>query len=333
MLRRLLKAGLNRAGLNPRRLFQRVKTPPISLPIATPVIYDQWPIHGFRYIVIGTTSICNASCVHCPTNKAITRHLAKAHMPWDLFVKLIDGIRDTGLPVGGQLCFGLFAESLLDPLVVERARYVKEQLPKVPLMINSNGGPATRELAVELEPYVDSVAFHVEAVTPSIYDELMFPLKAEKVFPRIEEFIRWFGKPVSIACPVSTKNLTEMPALREYWMTRGVHSVAPHPFSGRCSDDLPYLEYSLAPGRGDCHEEVAHDLIVDSDGTVLLCCNDFQRAEPIGDLKRETVPELIRNEARKAVHDRLKLGERKKYSTCSNCKIDCVHTLKKLVPY
>ena len=203
-----------------------------------------------------------------------------------------------------MLCFGSFAETLLDPLVVfERAQYVKEKLPDVRLIVNSNGGPALVELAEALKPFVDGYTFHVEALTPAIYEDLMRPLKADRVFPRIEEFIRWSDPPVAIACPVSVKNLPELGALRDYWMALGAVQFVLRRFRAGVPTTCGTANCP-SPPQGRCAEDITSDLIVDADGTVLTCCNDFLRVEPVGDLTRETVPELIVNAARKNVYEK-----------------------------
>src|SRR4051812_9621720 len=53
--------------------------------------------HSVRYVILGTTGVCNASCVHCPTGKAETKNNPQTPMPMEIFRKIIDGIADNGL--------------------------------------------------------------------------------------------------------------------------------------------------------------------------------------------------------------------------------------------
>lgn len=333
-LRGYLPAGLAASSLKRLRLVRTGEPGAVGAytPSAVAPPDAAWPIDHIRHIVVGTTSVCNASCTHCPTNKASTKHLGRAPMPWDLFAKFVDGVRDTGFAVRGQFSFGLFAEGLLDPLVVERSRYVKAHLPGVHLSINSNGGPASPALAEALGAVADGFNFHIEAVTPAVYEDLMRPLKASTVFPKVADFIKRCGKPVHISCPVSTKNVGELAEIRDYWMERGAGAVVFSPLSSRCSDDLRYDELALAPKRGDCREDVAADLIVDADGTVLSCCNDFARVHPIGDLTRETVAGLLGNASRKHLYDELQARRFGDFETCRNCRFDSEDSLKQFLP-
>ena len=93
---------------------------------------------ALRFVAFGTTGLCNASCIHCPTGKASTSHAPRTVMPMDLFKTVIDEILVQGWSVT-CMNFGLFGDGLLDPLVVERARYVSDRLPDVVLDINTNG--------------------------------------------------------------------------------------------------------------------------------------------------------------------------------------------------
>ena len=95
---------------------------------------------------------------------------------------------------------------------------------------------------------------------------------------------------------------------------------------------MRYQELSLAPQYGDCREDIAADLIVDADGTVLSCCNDFARVHPIGDLARETVPQLLSNAARKDLYDNLKSRRLGAFETCRNCRIDSADSLRQFLP-
>jgi FkbM family methyltransferase len=303
----------------------------LPLPVLPPKPYTSWPVDRLRFVFIGTTSICNASCAQCPTNKELTRHLPRKVMAWDLFEKLIREIRDLKLAIDGHLSFGLYAEPLLDPLVLKRAALVKEYLPNVRLVITSNGGPLTEELARDLGRHVDNFSIHVEALSPALYHELMFPLHAEQVFPRVERLIQVCGKPVWIVCPTHKKNVHEVKALQQYWLARGAARVMLATFSNRCTDSLRAAEFALAPTPGACREDIAYDLTVDWDGAVLACCQDFLKRNQIGDLRHESLREVLSNPARNELFDKLHAGRWDDFVTCKNCRFDSQEALEMLL--
>lgn len=300
-----------------------------SLPMVLPEPYTTWPPERVRFVVIGTTAICNASCAHCPTNKEHTKHLPKKVMALDLFEKLLREIRDSHIPVDGHLSFGLYAEPLLDPLVIQRAALVKAYLPDIRLTIASNGGPLTDELSVSLSPYVDFFCIHIEALTPALYHELMPPLRAETVFPKVEQLIRLSNKPVWIVCPTHKKNVHEVEDLGKYWMVRGATRFVPTGFSNRCTDILRADEFLLETRRGDCSEQIASDLIIDWDGAVLGCCQDFLKRNQIGDLRTQTLQQVLTSPERKKLFDGMRTGTRDDFVSCRSCYFDSEEVLER----
>jgi hypothetical protein len=224
--------------------------------------YDHFPTRQLRNVILGTIGVCNASCPHCPTNKPVLDAMDGGPMDWDLFARIIDQIAEARLGIEGVLAFGLQGDALMDPMVVKRARYVKERLPQAKLLINTNAGPWNERRHGELIDLVDIWSIHVEAVTPELYARLMAPLRARIVFPKVERIIALAPGKVSIAAPLSQANLPEFAALRAYWAERGA-PVMPLAFANRTIDSLDFYGYALAPVPGTCRQEVAGELVVD----------------------------------------------------------------------
>jgi len=281
------------------------------------------PADGVQHlgaVGIGTTGTCNASCVHCPTGKASTANSPRGTMPMALFRKIIDGIVEEGVAVESHIGFGLFGDGLVDPMVVERARYLHERLPDVIFSVNTNGAAYNSAKHKALYPYVTLIALHCESLTPATYDYLMTPLRAKNVFPKYEQILRDFPGKVRVSVPVSRANLDELPAIREWFMLRGAKEVVFDPMASRCVEDRSLFDkLSLAPGRVRCSAEAARDLIVDCDGAVLTCCQDFVREHPIGNLAIETFRETLTNLARRTFAQQMTDGKHDEISTCSRC--------------
>lgn len=90
-----------------------------------------------RVVVVGSTNVCNASCVHCPTGKEETEHLLRGTMSMDLFRSLVDQVAEQCTVTDGFM-FCLHGDPLLDKLLVDRARYVKEKLPGIRAWLSTN---------------------------------------------------------------------------------------------------------------------------------------------------------------------------------------------------
>ena len=90
--------------------------------------YTKPAIPDLNCVIFGTTAICNASCVHCPTNKDFRRGFAHGSMDWPLFERIIVELAENHFP--GWFLFGLFGEPLEDPLLERRLRLIKKMLPQ-----------------------------------------------------------------------------------------------------------------------------------------------------------------------------------------------------------
>jgi radical SAM protein with 4Fe4S-binding SPASM domain len=278
---------------------------------------------SLRYLAFGTTGICNASCIHCPTGKEETAHVPRMDMPLPLFRKVVEGVHALGLAITEQVSFGLFGDGLVDRLVVERARILREYYPATPLFVNTNGAafnPTIHRALLDLNAFI---GLHVESLVPDTYATLMAPLRLKVVEQKIEQLVSCFGHRVHVSVPVSRRNSEELPSIRDHFLARGVGTVAFDPLASRCrDDDRLFRSLAFAPQRVACAPEVLDDLIVDCDGKVLMCCQDFQRREIIGDLGAQSVAEVLGSAERHAARVRFVRMEHDKYATCSRCFAD-----------
>jgi radical SAM protein with 4Fe4S-binding SPASM domain len=277
-------------------------------------------IPHLKSVILGTTGTCNASCIHCPTGKASTAHSPRGTMPMPLFRKVIDGIVDEGLSIDVHIAFGLFGDGLTDPLVLERAEYVRNRLPDAVFSVNTNGAAYNHHRHAGLYPQVTLLALHCESLTPATYDYLMTPLRAKNVFPKYEAILRDFPGKVRVSVPVSRANREELEGMRDWFLARGAREVIFDPLASRCVEDRTiYDQLSLAPARIRCGVSVTRDLIVDCDGTVVVCCNDFAREEPIGNLSDESFGEVMTNIARREFTRKMAEGRHDDIPLCSRC--------------
>ena len=276
-----------------------------------------------RYVILGTTGTCNASCVHCPTGKAETADAPRMPMSMPLFKKIVDGIADLGLPITDQVSFGLFGDGLVDPFVVQRAEYLMSRIPHTRISVNTNGAAFNLKRHAALKDLAFTIALHCESLVPEVYNDLMRPLRAERVFPKYEAILNAFPGQVLVSVPVSKKNLEELPSIRQWFLDRGAKWVEFDALSSRCADDRTVFDsLALNPGPIRCPAEIMDDLIVDCDGEVLICCQDFKRAEGIGSLQVESVADVLVGLRRLNARQILAEGRHEELSTCSRCYAD-----------
>jgi hypothetical protein len=240
-------------------------------------------------------------------------------MPMALFRKIIDGVAEEELAVA-HIGFGLFGDGLLDPLVVERARYLRLRLPDAPLSVNTNGAAYNRARHARLFELVDTLALHCESLEAETFDQLMTPLRARNVFPKYRTILEDFPKKVRVSVPVSRANLDQIERLRDWFLEHGAREVSFDAMTNRCATDNAIFDaLAFAPRRIRCAPAVTRDLIVDCDGVVLPCCNDFAREQPIGDLMREGFRETMSGVTRRQFAEAMRDGLHDDIGLCSRC--------------
>ena len=284
------------------------------------------------FVILGTTGLCNASCLHCPTGKASTAHVPRMPMAMPLFYRLIDELAELGLPITGQIAFGLFGDALVDPFVVERARYARARFPDVPISINTNAAAFSRKRHAMLRDLDVTIGLHCESLVAETFGELMQPLRLERVLPRYEQILEIFAGRVHVSIPVNRRNLADVAQTKRWFVDRGA-TVYLAPMMSRCARDRQLFDtLALAPVPMRCSSAVLDDLAIDCDGTVLRCCQDFTRAEPIASLAETPLREIVFGAARRRHAALLDQGRHAESATCSRCFGDIATEITGFVP-
>jgi radical SAM protein with 4Fe4S-binding SPASM domain len=148
----------------------------------------------------------------------------------------------------------------------------------------------------------------------------MRPLRAERVFPKFGEILDTFPGKVVVSVPVSKLNISELPSIRESFLERGAVDVIFAGLISRCAEDRTTFDaLALGPHPIRCPPLILDNLIVDCDGEVLLCCNDFQRKVGIGNLSTDDFDEVLNGVERVRVKNILREGRHEELKTCSIC--------------
>lgn len=277
---------------------------------------DRWPLDRIRHVVIGNSGICTASCVHCPTNKPWLDVPRGEIMAPRIFDRLVEGL--AGLPITGAIGFGLFGDPLLDRALADRIGRLRAALPGVPITVSTTAAAFVPRQAPVVAA-ADRIAVHVESLVPETYERLMAPLRLAAVLPRIEALVAVAGRKAVLALPVHRQNLAEVPALEAWWRGLGGGRVDHQPFTNRAAMTPGVLGMHLSPVTGACTQDLAYDLIVDWDGRLLNCCNDFPKRSDLGSLGTASLPDLLADERRRRLFQRLRNREWQRIEGCRTC--------------
>ncbi|MBL6456945.1 radical SAM/SPASM domain-containing protein [Belnapia sp. T6] len=279
-----------------------------------------WPLDRIRFVMVGNSGICTASCLHCPTNKPWLPVPRGEVMAEAIFERLAEGLATCGLPIGG-IGFGLFGDPLIDRRLAERIRRLKALLPGVPVTVSTTGAAFVPRQAPVVEA-VDSIGVHVESLVPETYEALMAPLRFAEVIPRVERLVALAGPKAILALPVHQRNRAEIADLEAWWRRLGGGGVEHQSFTNRANLDPAVTALHLSPVTGACTQDLAYDLIVDWDGRVLTCCNDFAKRSNLGSLATAPLDTILADARRERLFRQLRHRDWQQIEGCRTCLFD-----------
>lgn len=131
-------------------------------------IVERSPLPFFNKIEIETINKCNNTCSFCPVNILDDKryHIT---MSMELFRKIILELKDMKYADA----INLFSnnEPLLDPFLLDRLKFAREQLPDAYICIYTNGILLTPEKFMQLFPYVNFLHINNYNTVPELLPE------------------------------------------------------------------------------------------------------------------------------------------------------------------
>ncbi len=244
-------------------------------------VHDDVPL--FCHVEIETINRCNGVCSFCPVNKnADTREYHE--MSDSVFEKIVSELRE--MHYSGRLSLFSNNEPLLDPQILQRSRYLREQVRDARIHMFSNGTLMTIDIFKELVEYLD------ELVIDNYHQDL-------KLIKPCEEIVKYCE-----SNPELKKKVTiVMRKPNEILTTRGGNAPNRKDIvtydKDRCI--LPY-----------------NQLIIRPDGKVSLCCNDALGEYTLGDANQESLLNIWYGQKYTAVRRALFQG-RENFGKCKYC--------------
>lgn len=274
------------------------------------------PLTQIDVVIFGSTSICNSSCEHCPVNKEYHPTPASSVMDFDLFKKIVMQLASFKVK---HINFGLYNESLTDPLLNERILCCKETLPSTLVQINTNAALFS-EKHHEAIRNADIVNIQVSAYSPDVYKKVMHPLNFERTYEKIHKIIS-LAHTTTISVPISQTNISECKKIQSYWLDSGAKLVHFDALSNRCGELPNFDDLTVAKAPGICRADALKAISIDYDGKVVNCCQDFLRREILGDLSVQTLEETLSSSILKQFMNDLDAGLWGLHN-CRYCKYD-----------
>ncbi|MGD0835201.1 MAG: radical SAM/SPASM domain-containing protein [Polyangia bacterium] len=306
-------------------------TPRASLTERTP-LQDVIPLSTPFVLLVDPVNICNFRCTFCPTgDSALIRSSGRwrGRLDYDLYTKIIDDLAEFDRPLR-VLRLYKEGEPLLHPRLADMVRYAKSSGHVQHVEMTTNGfllRPA--RTAPILDAGIDRINISINGMSNDQYSrstqtridfkrfvdnirrlyerkgscEICIKIPGDVIGPADRQrFLAVFGE---IADRVFIENLApawpafDVEARTGFRMTKGV-------FDNAIQDVrvCPYIFYTM---------------VVNSDGSVSLCCADWAHKLKIGDVRHQSLKEvweggaLRRHQTAQLAHDR------KSNPVCATC--------------
>jgi len=241
---------------------------------------------------IENTNCCNAHCITCPHG---TSRRKLGFMDINLSRHITDECVRLGIK---NLAIGFFGEPLLDTLLIDRIDYAKKKgIEKVTTF--SNAGCLNEDISRRLiESDLDKITISIDGLEQETYERVNIGLDYNKVSENVEKFIamkRTFNNKklsVIICSTVVEENRHEMEAYRSKYSKMlkddgEVVLIAAFNWGGKHKINDAYIRKNRVP----CHRPW-NQLIFLIDGTAVLCCCDYDANVVVGDINKQSIPEI-----------------------------------------
>ncbi len=242
-------------------------------------LLDNGRLDMFANVSLETTSICKRKCGYCPnSDDELVAQRPQKDMDPKLYSKIIDDLASTGFE--GRLSLQHYGEPLEDPMIVERVREAREKMPSAIITIFSNGDKMTPlTLSKLVRAGISSVLVTDHGNSTTVRD--------------LGEYLK------------------NDPELAEYCTIRkGIQTMTTR-------GGLVEIEDGKRREMTHCVAE-AYTLVVDVEGKVVLCSEDYLAQEVQGDLNQSSIMQVWDSPAYKQVRSETKKGVFKK-DICRKC--------------
>ena len=260
-------------------------------------------------IQLETVYACNARCVMCPLSldnydeSQVDRMARPRLIDENLFDKICQEIAPN-VDKLRRVTIQLLGEPLIDVHLERRIRRLKE-LGVKEVFFSSNGSLFNEERSISiLESGVDEVDFSVDGVTKDTFEKIRVGLSYEKVVENIKRFHNLRNKlnsntKIRIRFTIQESNHNEIDNYYAFWKDilsprDIIYSKYMHSFAGEKNfkDLYPKDWVNLDQLNQQGCSTLWQALVIQSDGTVISCSDDYSGKDIFGNINTQTIKEV-----------------------------------------
>jgi radical SAM protein with 4Fe4S-binding SPASM domain len=249
----------------------------------------------FLSLHIDVYSTCNRKCDFCFNHDRFPDK-KQGVMSEAVWTKIIDELADMGYT--GKLSPYYYGEPLLDKRLNTLIAYAKKRLPLCFIQINTNGDLLTEERLLGL------IESGLDRVKVTDYENIGISKKVSE--SRISEQTK------------RLQYLAEKYPLFVYFRNwKEIHLM----------NRAGAIYKRKNPRKNEPCQRPSCQLIIDWQGNVILCCNDYYSEYKLGNVNEESIIDIWQKPRFKEYRRALESGKREAIKICAGC--DCVGILDK----
>jgi radical SAM protein with 4Fe4S-binding SPASM domain len=219
-----------------------------------------------------------------------------------------------------QVWLGMHGEPFIDVKLAEKVDLCRRHGLKT--IISTNGSLVTSDRAASvLEAGAGTVIFSLESLDRSIYERIRVGLNHSEVVTNIKGFIDLkikgsFSTGVVIRCVESEWNQNNKQEFIDYWAPYLRPEIGGIEFTpiNNWAHGRPGRSHGTTP----CRQVMGMTSIL-SDGTVSLCCIDYEKVYTLGNVENNTIREIVNGEGARKLREIHESGRRDTLRMCDTC--------------
>ena len=247
------------------------------------------PFHGLMTIEVNATELCNRTCVFCPRHDPEVYPNQHLHMTPYMASIIAKNIADA--KYFGRISFSGYGENLMYKEFPEVVREFRKALPNNIIECNTNGDILLKKDGLARSLYESGLSFLYINMYDGEWqrDEFLEVLDREKIPSD------WY-------------------TFRKHWIDED--------YGLKLNNRSGVLKWVDAETdlKNPCYYP-SYKMMVDWNGNVLFCSNDWGREHVVGNLLHHKIKDIWLGEKMRAFREKLGEGERQ-FSPCQNCSVE-----------
>jgi radical SAM protein with 4Fe4S-binding SPASM domain len=254
----------------------------------------------------------------------------KDTMSMELYKKIVDDAAQIGIK---ELGLSNYGEPLLDKFLFERIEYAKSKGMQVGLTDNGTLLGRNDNVVRLLNSNPDWIEISIDGVTKQTYEKIRVGAKFEDLVDGFTKLVTERGKKngnpaIYISCVVQAENYDEIRSNKKRInkIFEGADYIGFNPMDTRVGDKDKSLPSGIdfrTPAKRikynyPCRRPF-NTIIVLVDGSVALCCLDYDGKVRLGDLNVQSIKEVWNTERYKKIRSLQLEGSGRQIEICKNC--------------